>query len=79
MITTLSRKGMPINLEGTERGGDPMSVQDYIDTYYPLGTQKKGTCVPIAHITSFPLQVIVSMVERIVSYSSLHLATPTQM
>ena len=32
-ITGLSRRGMPMNLEGTGRGGDPMSVQDYIDTY----------------------------------------------
>ena len=32
-ITGLSRKGMPVNLEGTGRDGDPMSVQDYVDTY----------------------------------------------
>ena len=75
----LSHGGISVNLEGNGRGGDPMSVQDYIDTYCLPGTQKKGTCVPISHITSFPLQVMVSMVVRIVGSSSLHLATQTQM
>ena len=37
-IAGLSRRGMPINLERTGRGGDPMSVQDYIDTYCLPGT-----------------------------------------
>ena len=32
-ITSLSHRGMPANLEATGRGGDPMSVQDYVDTY----------------------------------------------
>ena len=41
-IIGLSRRGIPVKLEGTCRGGDPMSVQDYIDTYFPLGMQKKG-------------------------------------
>ena len=54
-ITRLSRRGMPMNLEGTGSGGDPMSVQDYVDTYCTPGTQKKGSCIPIVHITNFPL------------------------
>ena len=33
--TGIPRRGMPVNLEGAGRGGDPMSVQDYIDTYCP--------------------------------------------
>ena len=78
-ITGISHKGMPINLEGTGRGGDPMSVQDYIDTYCPPSTHKKGTCVPMSQITSFSLQVMVSTVTRIVDSSSLHLATQTHM
>ena len=78
-IRGLSRRGTHINIEGTGRGGDPMSVHDYIDTYYPPCAQKKGTCIPISQITSFPLEVMVSMVVRIVSSSSLHLTTLTQM
>ena len=31
-ITVLSRRGTPVNIEGTGRGSDPLSVQDYIDT-----------------------------------------------
>ena len=46
-ITGLSCRGIPINLEGTGRGGDPMSMQDYIDTYFLLSTKKLGTCIPI--------------------------------
>ena len=76
-ITGLSHKGIPMNLEGTGRGGDPMSVQDYVDTYYTPGTQKNGSCIPIVHITSFPLQVLVSIVVRVVGSSSLHLVTRT--
>ena len=78
-ITGLSRKGIPMNLEGRGRGEDAMSIQDYIDTYFPPGTQKKGTCIPIVHISSFPLQVVVRIVVRIIGYSMLHLATRTQM
>ena len=54
-ITGLSCRGMPMNIKGIGRGGDPMSIQDYIDTYCPPGMQKKGTCIPIVHIRIFPL------------------------
>ena len=78
-ITRLSRRGMPMKLEGTDRGGDPMSVQDYVDTYCTLGTQKNGSCIPIVHITSFPLQVVVRTIVRVAGSSSFYLATQTQM
>ena len=42
-ISGLSRRGASINLEGTDRGGDLLSVQNYIDTYCVPGTQKMGT------------------------------------
>ena len=42
-IVSLSRWGAPVNLEGTGRGGDLLSVQNYIDTYCEIGTQKRGT------------------------------------
>ena len=38
LITGISCRGMAMKLEGTGRGGDPMSVQDYIDTYCPPST-----------------------------------------
>ena len=41
-ITGLSRRGMSMNLEGTGRDGDPMSVQDYVDTYCPPSRLLKG-------------------------------------
>ena len=32
-VTRLSHWGAPVNLGGTDRGGDPLSVQDYVNTY----------------------------------------------
>ena len=54
-ITGISLRDMPVNLDGTGRGGDPLSVQDYVDTYCTPSTQKKGSGIPIIHITRFPL------------------------
>ena len=54
-ITGLSLRGAPVNLEGTGRGSDPLSVQNYIDVFCTPGTQKRGSCVPIVHIRDFTL------------------------
>ena len=60
-ITGLSRRGAPVNLEG----GDPLSVQNYIDVFCTPGTQKRGSCVPVVHIHDFTLQVLSSTIMRI--------------
>ena len=78
-ITDLSRRGASVNLEGTSSGGDPLSVQNYIDVFCTLGTQKRGICIPIVHIRYFTLQVLTSTIVRITGSSSLHLATRNQM
>ena len=54
-ISGLSWQGAPVNLEGTDRGSDLLSVQNYIDVYCAPGTQKRGSCIPIVHIRRFPL------------------------
>ena len=54
-ISSLSRRGDPVNLEGTCRGSDPLSVQKYIDICCAPGTQKRGICIPIVHICDLPL------------------------
>ena len=54
-ISGFSQRGAPVNLEGTGRGGDLLSVQNYIDTYCMPCTQKRGSCIPMVHIHSFPL------------------------
>ena len=64
-----------MNLEGTEQGDDPFSVQDYVNTYFFLGTQKSGTQFPISPITSFPLNLMVSIVGRFSGSPALHLET----
>ena len=61
-IMGLSRRGTLVNLEGTVRGGDPLSMQDYVNIYCFPRTQKLGTQVPISQITSFPLKFLVSSV-----------------
>ena len=54
-ISGLSRRGAPVNLKGTDRGSDLLSVHNYIDIYYETGTQKRSSCIPIVHIHNFPL------------------------
>ena len=62
-------------MEGTDRGGDLLSVQDYINTYCTPDALKRGTCIPIVHIHILPLQVLVSTIVRVAGSSSLHLTT----
>ena len=78
-IYGFSRRGAPVNLEGTNRGGDLVSVQNYIDIYCAPDTQKRGSCIPIVHIRDLPLHVVMSTIVRVVGSSSLHLATWNQM
>ena len=54
-ITGLSQRGAPVNLEGTGRGGDPLSVQNYVNVFCRPGTQKKGSSVLIADIQDVTL------------------------
>ena len=74
-IAGLSQQGAPVNLEGTSRGGDPLSVQNYIDVYCAPGTQKRGSCIPIVHIRDLPIQLLTSTIVRVAGSYSLHLAT----
>ena len=78
-MTRFSPRGILVNLEGTGRGGDAMSVQYYVDTYCMPRIEKKASCIPIAHIANFPLQIVVSTIVRVAGSSSLHLSTRTQM
>ena len=78
-IAGLSRWGTSVNLEGTGRGGDSLSVQNYIDIYCEPGTQKRGSSIPIVRIHNFPLLVLMSTIVRVAGSSSLHLATLNQM
>ena len=73
-ITGLSHRGGPMNMEGIVLGGDPLSVQDYINTYFLAGTYKLGTQIIIGHIKIFHLKVLVSTVVRVAGSSTLHLA-----
>ena len=74
-IAGLSRRGAPVNLEGTGRGGEPLSVQNYINVYFAPSTQKRGSCIPIVHIRDLPLHLLTSTIVRVAGSSSLHLST----
>ena len=78
-ITGLSQRGAPMNLEGTGKGGDPLSVQNYVDMFCTPGTQKRGSSVIIADIQDFTLQVLASTIVRLAGSSGLHMATRNQM
>ena len=68
-----------MNLEGTSRGGDPLSVQNYVDIFCTSGTHKRGTSVLIADIQDFTLQVLASTIVRLAGSTGLHMATRNQM
>ena len=68
-----------MNLEGTGRGGDPLSVQNYVDVFCRPGTQKKGSSILIVDIQEFMLQVLASTIVRLSGSSGLHHATRTHM
>ena len=68
-----------MNLEGPGRGGDPLSVQNYVDMFCTPGTQKRGNSVMIADIQDFTLQVLASTIVRLAGSSGLHMATRNQM
>ena len=74
-IIGLSHKGAPLSLSGTGRGGDLLSVQDYVNTYCLPGTQKSSTQIPISQVTSFPLKFIVSTITQVEGTYELHLGT----
>ena len=76
-ITRLSHRGAPMNLEGTGRGGDPLSVQNYVDVFCRPGTPKKGSSILIADIQDFTLQVLTSTIVRLAGSAGLHHATRT--
>ena len=54
-ITSMSQRGTPMNLEGPRRGDDPLSVQNYIDTFCASGTHKRGICIFNTYIRDLPL------------------------
>ena len=78
-ITILSRSGVAVKLKGSVHCVGTLSVHDYINTYCVPGTQKSGSQIPIAQITSFPLKVIVTTITRVSHIASLHLATHNYM
>ena len=69
-----SRRGAPVNLEGTSRGGDALSVQDYINVYCFPRNHKSGTQIPIAQITIFTLKLLLRTMFIVARSYTLHLA-----
>jgi hypothetical protein len=54
------------------QGGGGMTIDEYIDTYYALGTQKVGTQIPIRSIEILRLKIILFTIAWVVGSTSLH-------
>lgn len=74
-ITGLSRRGDLVNLKGFSRNVGAMSVQDYVNAYCVEGTEKCGSQILISTLTSFPLRVIIRMLNRMGGSAAQHLAS----
>ena len=57
-ITGLSRRGILVNLEGIGRGGDPMSVQDFVETYCLLGYRRRDHASLLFTLPSFHYRLL---------------------
>lgn len=77
-LTGLSRRGAPISLSGSARGGD--SVRDYVRRYYREGSQpsKEGKIV-IRDVTDRSLRTILFTFGRMAGSVSLHVANRSYM
>jgi hypothetical protein len=69
-LTGLSRRGEEINLRTYPTG--PFNIEDYIQMYCEVDTEKVGYKVPIHKITSLSLHVILLLIERITVSTTIH-------
>jgi hypothetical protein len=76
-LTGLSRRGEPVNLQTFPAG--PSKVSELIDEYCEVGTDHRGSLVPISRITSLTLQTILLLIGRITGSAAVHQASRAQM
>jgi len=78
-IIGLSQCRELVNLKGGGHGAGTLTIQEYINTYYFVGTQKMRSQVPIKNIEYSNLKIILLMIARASSSMEPHLASRPQM
>jgi hypothetical protein len=76
-LTSLSRKGEPVNLQTFPAG--PSKVSELIYEYREAGTDHRGSSVPVSRITSLSLQTILFLIGRITGSATVHQASRAKM
>jgi hypothetical protein len=76
-LTGLSRRGEPVNFQTFLVG--PSKVSELIDEYCEVGTDHRGSSVPVSRITSLNLQTILLLIGRITGSTAVHQASRAQM
>lgn len=69
-ITVLSQRGEVVHLIGRTRGS--LSVEDYVNIYCPRHLEKIGSQIPIKHMESLTLGILLLTIVRINGSASLH-------
>ena len=72
-ITRLSKRGEVVHSIGRSRGS--LSVEDYIHIYRPSHSEKIGSQIPIKHVESLSLRMLLFTIARINGSTSLHQAS----
>ena len=62
-ITDLSRRGEIVHSTGRTRGS--LSVEDYIHIYCPGHLEKIGSQIPIKHVESLYLKILLFTIARV--------------
>ena len=69
-VTSLSQRGVVMHLTGRTRSSH--SVEDYVHIYCPGHPKKIGSQIPIKHVESFLLRILLFSIARVNGSSSLH-------
>jgi len=76
-ITGLSRRGEVVHSRGRTRSS--LSIEDYVQIYYPGHPKKVGSQISITHVASLPLRIILFIIARVNGSASLHQASRINM
>ena len=72
-ITSLSRRWEVVHSRG--RTWSSLSIEDYVQIYYPGHPKKVGSQISITHVASLLLRIILFTIARVNGLASLHQAS----
>ncbi len=76
-ITGLSRRGQVVHLTG--KMGGSLSVEVYVHIYYPRHPENIGSQIPIKHVESLSLRILLFTIAWVNGSASLHQASRVSM